>query len=162
MTLPVDIPKALERPILYVGMTGFSPQQRADLTAIVARPNGGWPIWRVGPFWEADAWWINGSRISLLPNGDLRILAGQPTEQALNLKLEEVNRPVAFSTPLAVPDFEPSCTFDPSSESSMHNVLQRFDVWLQPLLFRSALGALSLEGGTAPRGSISHVLCKYT
>ncbi len=162
MTLPVDIPKALERPILYVGMTGFSPQQRADLTAIVARPNGGWPIWRVGPFWEADAWWINGSRISLLPNGDLRILAGQPTEQALNLKLEEVNRPVAFSTPLAVPDFEPACTFDPSSESSMHKVLQRFDVWLQPLLFRSALGALIIEGGTALRGSIYHVLSKST
>lgn len=152
-----DTPKELERPILQVGMTGFSPQQRSELEKILARPNGAWPIWRVGPFWEADAWWINGSKITLLPNGDLRVLAGQPTEQALNLKLEEVNRPVAFSTPLAVSEFEPVCTFDPSAESSTHKVLQRFDAWLQPLLFKIALGALIIEGGTSLRGSIYHV-----
>jgi len=157
MIIPSDPPKELERPILHVGMTGFSPQQRADLEKILARPNGGWPLWRVGPFWEADAWWINGSKISLLPSGDLRVLAGQPTEQALNLRLEEVNRPVAFSTPLAVSDFEPVCTFDPSADPGTHKMLQQFDTWLQPLLFKIALGGRIIDGGTGLRGSIYHV-----
>jgi hypothetical protein len=162
MIPPGENLKELERPFLYIGMTGFSPQQRADLESVVARPHGGWPVWRVGPFWEADAWWINGSNIALLPNGDLQVLAGQPNEQTLNLKLEEVDRPVAFSTPLAARNFEPACTFDPGSGASLHKALLRFNVWLQPLLFRSALGALILQGGTALRGGIYHVRNKDT
>jgi hypothetical protein len=70
---------------------------------------------------------------------------------------EEVNRPVAFSTPLAASHFEALCTFDPASELDIHAVLYRFEGWLQPLLFKAALGAQIIEHGTALRGGIFHV-----
>jgi hypothetical protein len=147
----------LEPPTLCVGMTGFSPPQRAALEKMIAQPKGGWAGWRVGPFWEADAWWVSGSRISLLPDGNLRVTAGSPTEQALTLRLQEVNRPVAFSTPLASRAFEATCTFDPASETDVHKTLLQFESWLQPLLFRSALGALIVKRGASLRGGIYHV-----
>ena len=146
-----------ETPTLGLGMVGFSPEQRTRLAAVIARPRPGSPQWRLVPFWEADAWWVSGTRISVLPDGNLRVSAGRPQEHALTLRLNEVNRPVAFSTPLAASHFEALCTFDPASELDIHDVLYRFEGWLQPLLFKAALGAQIIEHGTALRGGIFHV-----
>ena len=112
-----------ETPTLGLGMVGFSPEQRTRLAAVIARPRPGSPQWRLVPFWEADAWWVSGTRISVLPDGNLRVSAGRPQEHALTLRLNEVNRPVAFSTPLAASHFEALCTFDPASELDIHAVL---------------------------------------
>jgi hypothetical protein len=89
-------------------------------------------------------------------------LAGRPQERTLTLRLEEVHRPVAFSTPLASNDLEAVCTFDPLSESAIHRVLLQFERWLQPMLFKAALGALIIERGTTLRGSIYHVMRQAT
>ena len=97
-----------------------------------------------------------------MPDGNLRVTAGRPQERTLTLRLEEVHRPVAFSTPLGSSDFEAVCTFDPGSESAIHRVLIQFDRWLQPMLFKAALGALIIERGTTLRGSIYHVTRQAT
>ena len=144
-------------PTLCLGMVGFSPDQRAAMAALVTRRRPGQPAWRVGRFWEADAWWVNGSHIVVLPDGNLRVLPGRPQEHSLTLRLDEVHRPVAFSTPLASTEVEVVCTFDPASESDIGRVLGRFDHWLQPVLFKAELGALILERGAALRGNIYHV-----
>ena len=52
---------------------------------------------------------------------------------------------MAFSTPLGSSDFVAVCTFDPGSESAIHRVLLQFDRWLQPMLFKAALGALIIN-----------------
>ena len=144
----------IEQPTLGLGMVGFSPEQRTAFASLIAHPRPGLPSWRLVSFWDADAWWVNGSRVSVLPDGNLRVTAGRPQERTLTLRLEEVHRPVAFSTPLGSSDFEAVCTFDPGSESAIHRVLIQFDRWLQPMLFKAALGALIIERGTTLRGSI--------
>jgi hypothetical protein len=152
----------IEQPTLGLGMVGFSPEQRTALASLIAHPRPGLPSWRLVSFWDADAWWVNGSRVSVLPDGNLRVTAGRPQERTLTLRLEEVHRPVAFSTPLGSSDFEAVCTFDPGSESAIHRVLLQFDRWLQPMLFKAALGALIIERGTTLRGSIYHVTRQAT
>lgn len=153
-------PSPAAAPTLCLGMVGFSPEQRATMAAIVTRRRPGQPAWRVGRFWEADAWWVNGSRISVLADGNLRVMPGRPQEHMLTLRLDEVHRPVAFSTPLASSELEVVCTFDPASEAGIEATLKRFDHWLRPLLFKAELGALILERGTALRGNIYHVCQK--
>ncbi len=145
-----------EQPILWLGMSGFAPQQRATLEASLARP-AGLPRWRTCAFVDADAWWVNGAKVRLLPDGNLKVAAGLPTERALHLDLSEVDRPVAFASPLASSDFEPRCTFDPASEPSMHAVLLQFESWLWLIRAQFVLGAQIIRSGARLRRGIFHV-----
>ncbi|HWP10257.1 MAG TPA: hypothetical protein VNN06_00435, partial [Ramlibacter sp.] len=61
---------AEEQPILWLGMAGFSPQQRTDLAAFLSRRSG-LSRWRVCAFGEADAWWVNGAKVRVMPDGNL-------------------------------------------------------------------------------------------
>jgi hypothetical protein len=147
---------AAEQPILWLGITGFSPQQRAVLDASLARPPG-LPQWRTCAFVEADAWLVNGAKVSLLPDGNLKVAAGLPTEHALNLNLSDVDRPVAFAMPLPSPNFEPRCTFSHESTASVQAVLLQFESWLRVVRSRFVLGARILQQSTALRRGIFHV-----
>jgi hypothetical protein len=68
----------IEQPTLGLGMVGFSPEQRTAFASLIAHPRPGLPSWRLVSFWDADAWWVNGSRVSVLPDGNLRVTAGRP------------------------------------------------------------------------------------
>jgi hypothetical protein len=146
---------AAEQPILWVGMSGFAPQQRPVLEASLALP--GLARWRVCPFGDADAWWVNGAKVRVMPDGNLKVAAGLPTERALNLNLNEVDRPVAFAAPLASADFEPRYTFDPVSEASIHVVLRQFESWLWLVRAQFVLGAQIIKRGAELRHCIYHV-----
>lgn len=137
---------AVEQPILWLGMSGFAPQQRALLESSLVRP-AGLPRWRTCAFVDADAWWVNGAKVRLLPDGNLKVAAGLPTERALHLDLGEVDRPVAFAVPLASTDFEPRCTFDPASEPSLHAMLLQFESWLWLVRAQFVLGAQIIRRG---------------
>ena len=137
-------------------MSGFAPQQRPVLEASLARSPGS-PSWRTCAFSDADAWWINGRNVRVMPSGNLKVAAGLPTERALNLNLSEVDRPVAFALPLASSDIEPRCTFDPASEASMHGVLAQFEGWLRLLRAEFVLGAQLIERGPSLRQGVYHV-----
>src|SRR5215213_4027526 len=104
-----------EQPVLWLGISGFTPGQRASLEAALPRA-AALPRWRLCALGDADAWWVNGAKVRLMPDGNLKVAAGLPTEHALQLNLSEVDRPVAFASPLASPQFEPRCVFDPESE----------------------------------------------
>jgi hypothetical protein len=147
---------AVEQPILWLGMSGFSPQQRTALEASLAR-GAGVPRWRVCPFGDADAWWINGGKVRLMPGGNLKVGAGLPTEHALNLDPGEVDRPVAFALPLAASEFEPRCTFDPASEGSIHAALMQFEQWLWLVRAEFVLGAQIIHLGSELRRGVFHV-----
>lgn len=146
----------LEQPILWLGISGFSPQQRAILDAFLSRPSS-LPQWRPCAFGDADAWLVNGGRVTVLPDGNLRVAAGLPVERALNLNLDEVDRPIAFSTPLASADFEPRCTFDAASPASVLGTLLRFDHWLLWLRSQFAIGARIVQQGEQLRGGVFHL-----
>ncbi len=147
---------AAEQPILWLGMSGFAPDQRAVLEASLVRLPG-MCRWRVSAFGDADAWWVNGAKVRIMPDGNLKVAAGLPTERALNLNLTDVDRPVAFATPLASADFEPRCTFDPVSEPSVHAVLLQFESWLWQVRAQFVLGAQIIERGPQLRHGVYHI-----
>jgi len=147
---------AAEQPILWLGMSGFVPQQRAVLEASLDKPPG-MCRWRVGAFGDADAWWVNGAKVRIMPDGNLKVAAGLPTERALNLNLTDVDRPVAFAGPLASTDFEPRCTFDPVSEPSIQAVILQFERWLWQVRAQFVLGAQIIQRGPELRHGIYHV-----
>lgn len=147
---------ALEQPALWLGMAGFAPRERALLEASLGR-SGGLPRWLPGPFGDADAWWVNGAKVRLTRDGNLKVAPGLPSEHTLTLNLEEVDRPVAFALPLAGEDLEPRCTFDPVSEPSIAAVLSQFDRWLLPVRAQFVLGAQLIERTAQLRRSVYHV-----
>lgn len=129
-----------EQPLLYLGLAGFTPEQRERLNLLLGQlpPRGA--VWRVGPFAEADAWLVSGEKCRLVAADTLKILAGLPTERIVQLDLDEVDRPIAFSLPLTSDDFDPKHTFDLSVAASLSGVLQHFEGWLRPLRSQFVLG----------------------
>lgn len=129
-----------EQPILWLGLAGFTPEQREPLNLLLAQLPKGGPLWRVSPFAEADAWLVSGEKCRLVGTDTLKILAGLPTERTVQLDLEEVDRPIAFSLPLASSEFDPKHTFDLTSGASLQKVLHQFESWLRPLRSQFVLG----------------------
>lgn len=131
---------SLELPVLWLGLAGFTPEQSNQLEAQLGKLPKGWPAWQSGPFAEADAWLVSGEKSRLLKADTLKILAGRPTERVLQLNLPEIDRPIAFSLPLAPSELDPMYTFDPGSETSLQKVLQQFEVRLRALCCQFVLG----------------------
>lgn len=147
----------MERPVLSLGLVGFSAEQEARLNELVAGPGPNVPGWRLGSFSDADAWWVNGSRTQVLADGNLRIASGVPGGRSVKFSLAEVDRPIAFSEPLAPVDFEPAYRFNMEAIAGMHQVLMKFGHWLRPLASQLCL-ASQLIGREKELGSrVYHV-----
>lgn len=131
---------SFEQPILCLGLAGFTPEQRERLQLLLRQLPSGRVVWRVGPFAEADAWLVSGEKCRLVAADTLKILAGLPTERTVQLDLDEVDRPIAFSLPLSSDDFDPKHTFDLRVADSLSGVLQHFENWLRPLRSQFVLG----------------------
>jgi hypothetical protein len=154
--LESQAPVAPEQPILWLGVSGFSPEQRDALEAALVRTQE-LPRWRLGAFGEADAWWVNGEKVRVAPDGNLKVAPGLPNDQALRLDLAEVDRPIAFAAPLGCDDFEPQVLFDPASPPSTQAVLLQFDSWLWLVRAQFVLGAQIIERGAELRHGVYHV-----
>lgn len=146
----------LEQPVFGLGMSGFGPVERKLLESSLG-PRSARPGWRSCTFQEADAWWINGANVRLMPDGNLRVAAGLPSEKALRLDLPEIDRPIAFAAPLAPADFEPHWQFQPLSPASIEAVLLHFDAWLWRQRAQFVLGARIVEAIEQLRGGVYHV-----
>jgi hypothetical protein len=149
-------PVAPEQPILWLGTSGFSPEQRAALESALGRTDE-LPRWRLGAFGDADAWWVNGEKVRVAPDGNLKVAPGLPTEHALRLDLAEVDRPIAFAAPLGCDEFEPQVLFHLASPPSTQAVLLQFDSWLWLVRAQFVLGARIIERGAELRNGVYHV-----
>lgn len=129
-----------EQPLLFLGLAGFTPEQRERLHLLLGQLPPGGAVWRVGAFAEADAWLVSGEKCRLVATDTLKILAGLPTERTVQLDLDEVDRPIAFSLPLSSDDFDPKHTFDLGVAASLSGVLRHFESWLRPLRSQFVLG----------------------
>jgi hypothetical protein len=147
----------IEKPILQLGAAGFSVDDRNRIALALARLPQDWTPWRLGPFDEADAWWVDGSRTEVLSDGNLQVGAGQPAENTISLHLTSVNRPIAFSAPLATTQFEPRCVFQLDDEAGMHSALHMFGTWLQPLHAEYVVAAMVMRRGAALRHTVHHL-----
>jgi hypothetical protein len=151
---------ALLQPILRIGLFGFSKEERAALSAYLHRADG-LPTWQLGEFRDADAWWINGARARRLADGTLRVPAALPTERALKLDMQQVDRPVAFARPVSSESLGSISSFDPASQSSIFRVLFKFDTLLRSVRAQYVLGARVVRYGSALRYRTYHVSSRH-
>jgi hypothetical protein len=145
----------MEFPILRLGLAGFSAEQQDRLGRLLQQASSS--IWQVGSFVDADAWWISGSRVQVLRDSTIRIASGEPGGRSVHLDLQDVDRPVAFTLPLASRHFEPLCAFDAESPSGLREILERFDGWMRPLVAQFCLASRILEQESVLGPGIHHV-----
>ncbi len=147
---------SLELPVLRLGLIGFTAEQQ-DYLAHRLKSHSGTMAWHVVPFADADAWFVSGARVQVSKNGFLRVPAAEPTSRATQLNLKEVDRPVAFSLPLAPGDFKPLYTFDPAVRESLEAVLLKMQAWLKPLVNQFVLAGALVERQGALKSEIYHL-----
>ena len=153
-----------EVPLLQFGMMGFSHEERHQIEGIVELLPQTSAIWQAGRFENADAWLLGGQKTRALPGvtesgcQNLRILAGLPSEKAITLNSDDINRPLAFSLPMHNADMEPGLTFESASPQGIYNVLQQFEKFLWGLRSQIVLGKQLIERESELKQTIYHVL----
>ena len=135
----------IELPVLRLGLAGFTATQQQAAEAALQAASTSVVEWEMSPFADADAWWLDGARTQLLPSGMVRVSPGVLSARSVQLAMAEVDRPVAFSEPVAAPGFAPPMTFDLADAASTAAVLRRFAALLQPLVAQYCLAASIAE-----------------
>jgi hypothetical protein len=135
----------IEVPVLRLGLAGYTEAQHKAAIDVAAAASSPRCSWEVGSFAEADAWWLDGGRTLLMPNQHLRVQPAVPTGRSVQLALADVDRPVAFSLPIAAPGFNPAVTFDLQDRAASIRVLHQFGEWMQTMLSQFALAASITE-----------------
>lgn len=148
---------SFDQPVIWLGLAGFTPEQRQQLKGLLAQLPKGGIAWQLCAFAEADAWLVSGEKCRLVAADTLKILAGLPSERTVQLDLDQVDRPVAFSLPLASGEFDPKLTFDLGSLPSLLKVLQHFASWLRPLRSQYVLGGQLIARESELLPGIYHV-----
>ena len=147
----------LELPVFRLGLAGFSAQQEAELTAVLASGAPGAMVWEPGQMANCDAWWVNGARVQWMGDDTVMVPAGNTAGRPFQFHLPEVERPVAFSMPLACAEFQPVYSFQAASPRSMNAVLEKFEAWLSPLAAQFCLASHLVEHETALGSGTFHV-----
>ena len=130
--------------MLRLGLLGFSDPVGLRLQAWASHPREGWPLWNTCDPHLADAWMINGHAVEVRDRDAVVIRHPLEGDDRLQLNRAEVDRPLAFASPL--PDgFASAEFFDADDEASVRQRLQRFEAWLRPLRSQFALGAEVLQ-----------------
>ena len=130
----------VEQPVLGLGLLGFAEPVGLRLQGWAAQSPAGWPIWRLCDPHLADAWLIAGESVEVLGRDEVVIRHPFGSGERLTLNRAEVDRPLAFASPLPE-GFVSAEFFDADNESSLRQRLQRFEAWLRPLRTQFALGA---------------------
>jgi hypothetical protein len=131
----------MEIPVLRLGLAGFAEAQQKAAVEIARAASTERAVWELGVFAEGDAWWLEGSRTVLLPNRHLRVQPAVPSARSVQIALADVDRPVAFSLPLAASDFKPAVSFDLRDRHAAAKVLHQFATWMHPMLAQFALAS---------------------
>lgn len=148
---------SIELPVLRLGLAGFSAEQQERLAQWLPNAVSGVLSWQLSKFSDADAWWVHGGRVQRLADGTLRVASGIPAGRSVHLNPAEVDRPMAFSIPLATRDFEPVYRFELESEASMNKLLARFEAWLRPMAAQFCLASHVIENEAALGSGVYHV-----
>lgn len=147
-----------ERPVLRLGLAGFTTAEQASLNAALALRASKYQMnWQLAQLGDADAWCVNGSRVQGLPDGTLRINPGLPSGRSIRINPAEIDWPVAFSTPLGAPDFKPAYTFQAESRESIGSMLTQLEGWLRPLMVQFHLASHIVDKSLDLRSGVFHV-----
>jgi DNA-binding transcriptional ArsR family regulator len=158
MLNPAKRPYAPEQPQMRLAQLGFSAAEQLTLRAVLGqRAVRGRIEWHVAQPGEADAWFVNGSRVQRLPDGTLRIMPGVASGRAIRIHAEELDWPMAFSLPVGTADFKPSYSFELGSSASIEAVLDQVENWARPLMIQFYLASYMEQSGLELRSSVYHV-----
>jgi hypothetical protein len=147
----------VEQPVLGLGLLGFSESVGKRLQAWASDVPAGWPRWRACDPHLADAWMIAGDAVEVLGRDEVVIHHPREGGERLSLNRAEVDRPLAFSTPLPE-GFASAEFFDAEQEASVRQRLQRFEAWLRPLRVQFVLGSQwARRMGQYAAGDVVHV-----
>jgi hypothetical protein len=135
----------IDVPVLRLGLAGFGEAQQQQADAVAHAAGTARAQWRISSFTEADAWWLDGQHTQVLPNGMLRVSPAVLTQRAVQLTLADVDRPVAFTRPIAARGFAPPITFELVDTAAAVVTLHKFASWLQPMLAQYCLAASIAE-----------------
>ena len=135
----------IELPVLRLGLAGFNEAQQKAATEIARAASSARAAWQLAPFGEADSWWLEGGRTHIGSNGLMRVQPGVPSGRAVQLALADVDRPVAFTLPLAAHGFQPAVTFDLADRAQGVAVLNQFANWMQIMLAQFCLASSIAE-----------------
>lgn len=147
----------MEQPLLRLGLLGFAAPAADRLRTWAAQTQAGWPAWRESDPHRADAWMIDGAAVDVEGRDGLLIHHPQGSGERLTLNRVEVDRPLAFATPLPE-GFASAEFFDAADEHSVRQRLQRFEAWLRPLRTQFALGGRLIEQLPVFKRGVVHVL----
>ena len=155
-------------PVLQLGMVGFSHSQRVQIEGVVKLLPHKTAVWRVGRFSDAHAWLICGDKVRMA-EGDITatsenliVLPGLPSEKTVTLNVREINRPLAFSTPLPHAEIQPGLTFDAASPDSLLKLFGQFEKYLCRRLAQFVLGKQLIEREAELQPKVYHVQFRGT
>jgi hypothetical protein len=131
----------IEVPVLRLGLAGYTDAQQKQAAAVTAAATGARARWELGPFADADAWWLEGSRTVLMSNQHLRVQPAVPSGRSVQLALADVDRPVGFSLPITAPGFKPAVQFNLGDKDAGARVLHQFAEWMTTMLSQFALAS---------------------
>lgn len=116
---------AIERPVLVLGLLGFSPDEEVRIGRAVEEHASAHVWWQLGHVGQADAWLVSGPRTRLLPDRHLTVAPGSPDGQQVRIALDD--RPLAFSEPVRLSPLAPEHRFTLESESSIWECLANLE-----------------------------------
>jgi hypothetical protein len=147
----------MEQPILRLGLLGFPEEDSERLLRWASLKKSGWPLWRAcGPH-LADAWMIYGQSVDVLGRDAVVIRHPHGSDDRFTLNRAEVDRPLAFASPLPE-GFATAEFFDVADETSVRQRLQRFEAWLRPLRTQFSLGEQLVKRVPQFRSGVVHVM----
>ncbi|WP_291009726.1 hypothetical protein [Hydrogenophaga sp.] len=146
----------MEQPVLRLGLLGFPDGAAQRVLSWAAHAQPGWPQWCESDPHRADAWMIFGGSVDVLGRDALVVRHPLASDARLTLNRAEVDRPLAFASPLPE-GFASAEFFEADSEKSVRQRLQRFEAWLRPLRTQFALGAQLVERVAKYKGGIVHI-----
>lgn len=152
------------KPVLTLGLIGFAPLESQRIVQLAKEGPVRGIQWSLGDFADSDAWLASGARTRVLAHDEVAVDAcgSASGEAAVRFWLPKVDRPIAFSRPFACKDFEPACSFDANSASSVLIVLAKFANWLRPravLLYLADL--LTRHAGHMRKSRVYHVMAGH-
>lgn len=135
----------IELPVLRLGLAGFSAEQEERVRASLPAVAPGTLSWEIAELGDADTWWVNGAGVRMIDDSTVKVAAGAPTGRSLRLHLPDIDRPVAFTLPLACTGLQPAYCLDIGCADSMSAVLEKFESWLSPLTAQLCLASHIVE-----------------
>lgn len=162
MSSPLHFSASAQRPVLVLGLIGFTSQERHRIQSQLEIAPVGGVQWRIGNFADANGWLASGERTRVIADDEVVVDAGDADAKPVRLWLPQVDRPIAFSRPFASSEFDPAVSFELNSNTSLLIVLAKLSQWLRPQAMLLYLADLLVQNaGRMRKSRVYHLMQQW-